>query len=610
MLTITNHSVKELDGGLTDMAQKNTYFQNEIIYTKIDIHQFKRIIRYILPFKKVFMLVFVLMLFAAIVSMVPPVLLRRIINETVYSKDTKELLVIIIGMVILSGIEIAITYVQQIMMGKLGHGIIADIRKDVFYRLQELSFDYFDSKPNGKIVVRVTEYVNNLANFFTNTVVQLLIYVVKIVTVIFFMLAISPRLTLIVICTVVPMMAIILFLRSIVKKMFSRLRAYNSNRTAFAVESIMGEKIIKNSNRGDVNRRILMHVHKICADQWRHIYEINQLNTPITEIFWNLGTLAMFAVALAAVLKGDMSMNAGTVVAFTSYMSIFSGPITQIAQIIQQLAQITSDLEHVFDTIDSPVEIKDKPSAETLEGVKGTVDLNDITFAYDKGVNILEHVNLHVKPGETIALVGPTGAGKTTIINMLTRFYDVQEGSVCIDGKDVRDVTLESLRNQVGVLMQDPFIFKGNVLENIRYGKLDATDEECIEAAKKIHADLCIDKLPGGYMHELDERGAGLSAGEKQMISFARIVLKNPAVIILDEATSSIDTATEMLIKDALDIITKDRTTFIVAHRLSTIRNADRILYIADKGIAEEGSHEELMAKKGLYYKLSTASSS
>ena len=217
------------------MAQKNTYFQNEIIYTKIDIHQFKRIIRYILPFKKVFMLVFGLMLCAAVVSMVPPVLLRRIINETVYSKDTQELLIIIIGMVILSGIEIAITYVQQILMGKLGHGIIADIRKDVFYRLQELSFDYFDSKPNGKIVVRVTEYVNNLANFFTNTVVQLLIYVVKIVTVIFFMLAISPRLTLIVICTVVPMMAIVIILRAVVKKMFSRLRAYNSNRTAFCL---------------------------------------------------------------------------------------------------------------------------------------------------------------------------------------------------------------------------------------------------------------------------------------------------------------------------------------------------------------------------------------
>ncbi|MBQ0166277.1 MAG: ABC transporter ATP-binding protein [Treponema sp.] len=587
------------------MAQKNTYFENEIIYNKVDIHQFGRIMKYILPFKKLFFLIFGLMLGTAVVSMIPPVLLKRIINSTVYSKDTRELILLIAGMVVLAGIEIGVTYVQQVLMGKLGHNIIADIRTDVFYHLQELAFDYFDSKPNGKIVVRVTEYVNELANFFTNTVVQLLVYLVKIFVVLFFMLALSPTLTLVVLAAVIPMMAAVFGLRLLLKPMFSRLRAYNSNRTAFCVESIMGEKIIKNCNRGDTNRHILMDIHGICARQWYSIFRVNQLNQPSIEVFWSLGSLAMFGVALASILNGGTAIDAGTVVAFTSYMGIFSGPIAQIAMIVQQLAQITSDLEQVFDTIDAPVEIADKEGAEELKDVQGVVDLNDITFAYEEGQNILEHVDLHVKPGETIALVGPTGAGKTTIINMLTRFYDVQEGSVCIDGHDVRDVTLSSLRKEVGVLMQDPFMFKGTVLENIRYGRLDATDEECIAAAKKIHADLCIDKLSDGYAHQLDERGAGLSAGEKQMISFARIILKNPSVIILDEATSSIDTETEAIIKEALDIITKDRTTFVVAHRLSTIRNADRILFIANKGIAEEGNHQQLMEKKGLYYKLS-----
>ena len=587
------------------MAQKNTYFENEIIYNKVDIHQFGRIMKYILPFKKLFFLIFGLMLGTAVVSMIPPVLLKRIINSTVYSKDTRELILLIAGMVVLAGLEIGVTYVQQVLMGKLGHNIIADIRTDVFYHLQELAFDYFDSKPNGKIVVRVTEYVNELANFFTNTVVQLLVYIVKIFVVLFFMLALSPTLTLVVLAAVIPMMAAVVGLRLILKPMFSRLRAYNSNRTAFCVESIMGEKIIKNCNRGDTNRHILMDVHGVCARQWYSIFRVNQLNQPVIEIFWSLGSLAMFGVALASILNGGTAIDAGTVVAFTSYMGIFSGPIAQIAMIVQQLAQITSDLEQVFDTIDALVEIADKDGAEELKDVQGAVDLNDITFAYEEGQNILEHVDLHVKPGETIALVGPTGAGKTTIINMLTRFYDVQEGSVCIDGHNVRDVTLESLRKEVGVLMQDPFMFKGTVLENIRYGRLDATDEECIAAAKKIHADLCIDKLSDGYNHQMDERGAGLSAGEKQMISFARIILKNPSVIILDEATSSIDTETEAIIKEALDIITKDRTTFVVAHRLSTIRNADRILFIANKGIAEEGNHQQLMEKKGLYYKLS-----
>lgn len=598
-------SAKESEGRQTDMAQKNTYFENEIIYNKVNIHQFGRIMKYILPFKKLFMLIFALMLGTAVVSMIPPVLLKRIINSTVYTKDTRELILLIAGMVVLAGLEIGVTYVQQVLMGKLGHNIIADIRTDVFYHLQELAFDYFDSKPNGKIVVRVTEYVNELANFFTNTVVQLLVYIVKIFVVLFFMLALSPTLTLVVLAAVIPMMAAVFGLRLLLKPMFSRLRAYNSNRTAFCVESIMGEKIIKNCNRGDTNRHILMDIHGICARQWYSIFRVNQLNQPAIEVFWSLGSLAMFGVALASILNGGTAIDAGTVVAFTSYMGIFSGPIAQIAMIVQQLAQITSDLEQVFDTIDAPIEISDKEGAEELKDVKGAVDLNDITFAYEEGQNILEHVDLHVKPGETIALVGPTGAGKTTIINMLTRFYDVQQGSVCIDGHDVRDVTLSSLRKEVGVLMQDPFMFKGTVLENIRYGRLDATDEECIAAAKKIHADLCIDKLSDGYAHQLDERGAGLSAGEKQMISFARIILKNPSVIILDEATSSIDTETEAIIKEALDIITKDRTTFVVAHRLSTIRNADRILFIANKGIAEEGNHQQLMEKKGLYYKLS-----
>jgi ATP-binding cassette subfamily B protein len=285
-------------------------------------------------------------------------------------------------------------------------------------------------------------------------------------------------------------------------------------------------------------------------------------------------------------------------------MTLFSGPLTQIAVLIQQLSQVSSNLEQVFDTIDYPVEIANENNAVKLDHVLGQVDFNHVTFSYDKEVNILEDLNLSVNPGETIALVGPTGAGKTTIINILTRFYDVNKGNVKIDGVDVRNIELSSLRQKVGVLMQDPFIFKGTIIDNIRYGRLDATDEECMEAARIIYADTYIKKMKDGFYHILDERGDGLSAGEKQLISFARIVLKNPSIIILDEATSSIDTETENLIKQAMDVILKDKTAFIVAHRLSTIRNADRILYIANKGIAEEGNHEELMERKGLYYNL------
>ena len=586
------------------MAKRNTYFQDEVIERKIDMKQFGKILGYIIPYKMIFIFVCLLMIVSSAVAMITPLLLKKVINEVVVTKEYQTLAFIIFGMIGLAAIEIFVTFLHQSLMGTMGHNIIAKIRQDIFYKLQELSFDSFDSKPDGKIVVRVTDYINELANFFTNYVVLLLSYIAKIVIVTFFMLGLSPQLTAIVFATVVPMMICVFGLRYSIRKLFGQHRAKISNRTAFLIETIMGEKIVKNYNHVESSEETYSYIHGLSLKQWMKIVVRNELNTPIVEIFWNLGSLCLYGLSLYLILQGNAFLNAGVVVAFTNYMSQFSGPLTQIAIIIQQLAQVSSNLEQVFDTINCPVDIQDKEDAVTLSHVKGKVDFNDVTFCYEDGVNILEHLDLHVKPGETIALVGPTGAGKTTIINMLTRFYDVAAGSVTIDDIDVKDCTLHSLRDEVGVLMQDPFIFRGTIMDNIRYGRLDATDEECIAAAKTIFADEFITKLFGGYDHMLEERGMGLSAGEKQLLSFARIILKNPSVIILDEATSSIDTETENLIKQALDVILKDKTAFIVAHRLSTIRNADRILFIKDKGIAESGTHEELMAKKGLYYQL------
>lgn len=586
------------------MAKRNTYFEDEVVHKKIDIKQFGRILKYIMPYKHIFIIVSVLMLVSACTALLPPMLLRYIINDVVIEKDMAKLFYVVCGLIFLAAADIGLTYAQQRMMGQMGHSVIADMRRDIFYKLQELPFEYFDNRPDGKIVVRVTDYINDLANFFTNYVVMFLVYLVKIVIVTIFMLSLSPELTLIVACTTIPMMTLVLLLRYKIRRRFAWHRAKLSNRSAFLIETIMGEKIVKNYNRVKKNKEIYEDLHNQSVNVWWGIVKLNNLNTPIVEIFWNIGTLCLYGVALYLILNGSSHVDAGTVVAFISYMGLFSGPLTQIAIIIQQLAQVSSNLEQVFDTIDYEVDIKDEEGDVSLKNVRGQVDFDNVTFSYEDDINILENVNLHVKPGETIALVGPTGAGKTTIINLITRFYDVTGGSVKIDGNDVRKVTLESLREEVGVLMQDPFIFKGSVMENIRYGRLDATDEECINAAKYIYADEFIERLPNGYDEELEERGEGLSAGEKQLISFARIILKNPSVIILDEATSSIDTETENMIQKALDVILSEKTAFIVAHRLSTIRNADRILYIADKGIAEEGNHEELMEKKGLYYRL------
>ena len=586
------------------MAKRNTFFEDEKIEKKIDMKQLLRTLKYILPYKKILVLVSVMMLVAAVVSLLPPRLLKVIVDRTVVEKNYRELALVGGGLVLLSAVEILSTFIQSRSMGRMGFQIITQIRTDIFDRLQLLSFDYFDNRPDGKIVVRVTEYINGLADFFTNYVMMFAIYIVKIVVVTVFMLSLSPMLTVIVFATVVPMMTIVFLLRSYLKKMYTAHRAKNSNRTAFLVESIMGEQIVKNYNRIAKNKEIYRQIHEDSVNMWWTIVKRSRLNSPVVQLFWNVGTLCIFGVALSMILGGNEGITAGMVITFTTYMSSFQDPLSQISTIIQELAQVSSNLEQVFDTIDYPVDIQDKENPIELKDVRGKVDFEDVTFSYDEDVNILEHFNLHVRPGEMIALVGPTGAGKTTVINMLTRFYDVKQGSVRIDDVDVRDASLHSLRSEVGVLMQDPFIFKGTIMDNIRYGRWDATDEECIAAAKAIFADKFIRRLKGGYQHVLEERGSGLSAGERQLISFARIVLKNPSVVILDEATSAIDTETELLIQEALEVLLKGKTSFIVAHRLSTIRNADRILYIRNKGIAEEGTHEELMAKKGYYYEL------
>jgi ABC transporter related protein len=586
------------------MAKRNTFFEDEKIEKKIDMKQLLRTLKYILPYKKILVLVSVMMLVAAVVSLLPPRLLKVIVDKTVVEKNYRELALVGGGLVLLSAVEILSTFIQSRSMGRMGFQIITQIRTDIFDRLQLLSFDYFDNRPDGKIVVRVTEYINGLADFFTNYVMMFAIYIVKIVVVTVFMLSLSPMLTVIVFATVVPMMTIVFLLRSYLKKMYTAHRAKNSNRTAFLVESIMGEQIVKNYNRIEKNKEIYRQIHEDSVNMWWTIVKRSRLNSPVVQLFWNVGTLCIFGVALSMILGGNEEITAGMVITFTTYMSSFQDPLSQISTIIQELAQVSSNLEQVFDTIDYPVDIQDKENPIELKDVRGKVDFENVTFSYDEDVNILEHFNLHVRPGEMIALVGPTGAGKTTVINMLTRFYDVKQGSVRIDDVDVRDASLHSLRSEVGVLMQDPFIFKGTIMDNIRYGRWDATDEECIAAAKTIFADKFIRRLKGGYQHVLEERGSGLSAGERQLISFARIVLKNPSVVILDEATSAIDTETELLIQEALEVLLKGKTSFIVAHRLSTIRNADRILYIRNKGIAEEGTHEELMAKKGYYYEL------
>ena len=588
------------------MSARNTYFQDEAVEKeKIDLKNLRRLLRYALPHRRLFVFVLLLMLIAVASSLVTPLLLRYIVNNVIpgFAGEYGQFAVAIGCFVLAGAAEIGITFFQQRSMGRMGHGIIADIRHDIFYKLQELPFDYFDGRPAGKIVVRVTDYIAELADFFTNYLMTFILNIVKIVVVTVIMLVLSPLLTLAVYGAVVPLAVSIFLIRRAIRKLFRTHRAKVSNRSAFLVESIMGEKIIQNYNRSAYNEQIYHDLQQDSAKYWMRIVRRNELNTPVVELFWNAGTVLLYALAFSLQQAGAPAVT-GTVVAFLSYMTLFSAPLTQLSVIVQNLAQVSANLERVFETIDTPSAIADGEDSVALENVQGRVDFDSVTFGYEEGIDVLQRFDLHVSPGETIALVGPTGAGKTTVINLITRFYDVTGGAVRIDGVDVRKIKLHSLRQNVGVLMQDPFLFKGTVIDNIRYGRPSASDEECIAAAKAIFADECIRRLQNGYYTELAEQGEGLSAGEKQLISFARIVLKDPAVVILDEATSSVSSDIEKRIQSALEALLRGRTSFIVAHRLSTIRNADRILFIANKGIAEEGTHEQLLKRRGLYYNL------
>ena len=368
------------------MAKKNTYFQDEVIRKKFDIRQFGRVLRYMKPYRGSFILVGVLMLVSAGLAMITPLLLRKIIDDVVVTEEYRTLAFVIASMATIALLEIAVNFFHQRIMGIVGHRIICDVRKDVFYKLQELPFDYFDSKPNGKIVVRVTEYVDGLANFFSNYVLNLLSYAVKLIIVTFFMLGLSPQLTGMVFAVIIPMMVCIFTLRYVIRKEFAKLRAKNSNRSAFLVETIMGEKIVKSYNRTDSSEQIYSEIHDGCVKQWLRIFRRNELNTPIVETFWNLGTVCLYGMALSLILKGSTYVDAGLVVAFTSYMSQFSGPLTMIAILIQQLAQVSSNLEQVFDTIDYPVEIHDEKDCVKLSAVNGTDSIKTSTTISEQTV--------------------------------------------------------------------------------------------------------------------------------------------------------------------------------------------------------------------------------
>ena len=586
---------------------RNRYLDDEEEVVKLNAGLLKRLFRYMIPYKKLFFAGLFLLIINVLVTLIWPRMTQWIIDDVLsingaYANSIKALLTVIGIVSFVLFVDVFLAAKRVILITKLGHNTIYDIRQEIFDHVQTLSFKYFDDRPAGKIMVRITNYVDSLSNLLSSQIIQLIVDVFTLLCILVILLSMNLRLTLLSFAVIIPLSLFIIFLRRIIAKWARRVRAKSSNRTAYIHENIMGTYVTQSFNREQYNHKEMIRLDDDVNYQFIRLHLSSATLGPAVDILSTIGTILVYFVAIQFIAGGEMTLGALT--AFTTYMTRFWQPIASFTTIFNQFCEATSNIERIFETIDTEPEIEDRPDAYVLPDITGRVEYKNVDFSYDGKVNILENVSFTVEPGQMIAFVGPTGAGKTTVVNLLSRFYDVTGGSVEIDGHDVRNVTLQSLRTQVGVMMQDSFIFTGTIMDNIRYGRPKATDEECIAAARKVYASEFIERLPEGYNTKVQERGAGLSTGERQLLSFARAVLANPKILILDEATSSIDTRTELKVQAAFQNIMEGRTSFIVAHRLSTIQNATTILVMEQGKIIEQGNHQTLLSRNGFYAKL------
>ncbi len=584
------------------MAKRNTYFEDEVIKHRLDAGQLKKLFSYAGRYKWKLTMGLIVMFAASISSLIGPLISKNILDELIPNKEIKMILIFSVLYLLTIAVQVGFTVIKAYLINDVGQSVIYDLRKDLFDHMQELSFKFFDDRPTGKILTRLTSYINALGNIMSEGIVCMFSDIVTLVGIVFFMFSIDASLTWVSMATCIPIFILAIVFKKLIHVRMQKMTKKTSNRGAMIHENIMGVKIIQAFTREKSTNKNYARINQEVTDSYLDVYKFTQGFGPCIDITSVLGTVATYFVGWILLGKGAISL--GVIFAFSQYISKFWTPINNMTTIYNQVVSALANVESVFDMMDEPVEIKDIPGAVELPPIKGEVEYRNVSFGYEEGVNVLENVSFKASPGETIAFVGPTGAGKTTTVNLLSRFYDLTSGQIFIDGTDIHSVTLKSLRTQMGIMMQDSFIFEGTVLENIRYGRLDATDEECMEAAKAIYADDFISRLPYGYHTIISERGSELSAGERQLLSFARVVVSDPRILILDEATSSIDTKTEVLIKKALDKLLAGRTSFVIAHRLSTIQKADKIMCIANGGIEEEGNHEELMKKQGMYYNL------
>ena len=585
---------------------RNKFDVDETLESPFSFSHLKRAMKYIKRHKFRMLMALLLSAVASVAGLFGPKIMQWTLEDAVPNKDVKLLGLLALAYTGIIALSILFTTIRARMMAHVSQEIIYDIREDLFAHLQKLPFSYYDSRPAGKILVRVINYVNSVSDMLSNGIINSILEIMNVIFITIFMFSVDAKLALIIIAGLPIFVAIVLILKPRQRKYWQNQSNKNSNYNAYLAESIDGVRVSQLFARQEENITIMRRLIEACRKAWIKAIYVGNAVWLSSELLTQIVFTALY-LAGAYWLGGSIGTFA-VLLTMGQYVSRFWQPITNLANIYNTFVNNIAYLERIFETMDEPVVVDDQPGAMELPPIRGDVEFRHVTFEYEKDIHILEDLNFQVKAGESIALVGPTGAGKTTVVNLISRFYNLTDGELLIDGEyDIAQVTLHSLRTQMGIMLQDSFIFSGTIMDNIRYGRLDATPEEVEAAAKAVRAHDFIMEMEKGYYTEVNERGSRLSQGQKQLIAFARTLLSDPKILILDEATSSIDTKTERLLQEGIAALLKGRTSFIIAHRLSTIKNCDRILYIGNKQVLESGSHEELLAKKGLYYHLYTA---
>ena len=585
----------------------NSTREDEDLKESLKLDVLKRLLKNLLEYKGRIVLVTGLILVTVAIQTTYPLLIEKVIDDEIIDKNTKGLFIMAGFMIALALVNYAATRIWRRIMAVISNDMIMNIRRRLYVHIQELGVDFFDQRPSGKILARITGDVNALKEVLSSTITTLAPEAVMLVAILAIMIVKSPVLSLSAAVAVPIIMLGLYFCEILAHKRWQIWKKKDSNMTAYIHEGIEGVSIIQSFNAQEESSKEFDGLVNEVIKAFRNAVVITDIYSPTIEIAGGLGTATLYYLAVTKLNVQPESI--GTLSAFVLYLGMFFSPIRNLANYYNKLITNLSSAERVYEIMDMDPLVKDGEKAIDLPEIEGNVEFDHVTFAYpdEPDVDILHDVSFKAKKGETIALVGPTGAGKTTIVSLISRFYNTKSGRVLVDGYDISKVTIQSLRNQLGIMTQDNYLFSGTIRDNIKYGRPDATDEEMLEVSKAVHAHDFISQMEKGYDTVITERGGGLSNGQRQLVAFARTLLTDPKILILDEATASIDTRTEILVQQGIEELLKKRTSFVVAHRLSTIKNADKIFVIDDGGILEWGDHESLMARRGAYYELYSA---